>query len=202
MTIRAVIWDVGGVLVRTEDPAPRLKLAARLGISDQDLETVVFGDPQHMQAQLGQIHARQQWEQACQVVGWPLEDVEGFRQAFFEGDRLDADLVDYIRSLRPRYLTGLLSNAMDDVRSQIEGQWKMADAFDAMIISAEIGLVKPDPLIFHAALQALNIPPAEAVFIDDFERNILGAQAVGLHTIHFTNPAQVRSDLDSLLRQS
>jgi len=202
MTIRAIIWDMGGVLVRTEDPAPRRRLATRLGLPVNTLDDIVFGSDGHLEAQLGQISARQQWEQACRAVSWPLEDIAGFQMAFFAGDRIDFALVEAIRRLRPRYLTGLLSNAMDDLRVQLETNWKIADAFDAILVSAELGLVKPDPRIFQAALEILNVSAAEAVFLDDFEKNIQGARAVGMHAIQFLNPQQAWADLEHLLMQA
>ncbi len=202
MSIRAIIWDLGGVLVRTEDLAPRDRLADRLGLSRNELNDIVFGYDGHLEAQLGQIHASQQWEQACQRLKWPLADIDAFRKAFFEGDRVDYPLVDYIRKLRPRYRTGILSNAMDDVRSQVEKDWKMADAFDAILISAELGIVKPNPLIYQSALKALQVLPAEAVFIDDSEPNVAAAREVGLQAIQFLSSQQARHDLERLLAQA
>jgi len=202
MSIRAIIWDMGGVLVRTEDPLPRQRLAARLGLTSAALEAIVFGYDGHLEAQLGQIHAQQQWENACRAVKWPLEDIDTFQQEFLGGDQVDAALVDAIRRLRPRYLTGLLSNAMDDLRPQIEGKWEIADAFDAILISAELGIIKPNPLIFQAALQTLKVAPAEAIFIDDFEPNVSGARAVGMHGIQFLSPQQAWADLELLLARA
>jgi putative hydrolase of the HAD superfamily len=80
--------------------------------------------------------------------------------------------------------------------------WKFADAFDEMVISAEVGLVKPDPRIYQLAVDRLGVAPADAVFIDDFSRNVEGAQAVGLHAIHFRNPQQARRELEDLLNGS
>ncbi len=202
MSIRAIIWDLGGVLLRTEDPLPRQRLAARLGLTSTALEAIVFGYDGHLEAQLGQIHAQQQWENACRAVKWPVEEIAAFRQAFLGGDRVDEALLDSIRGLRPRYLTGLLSNAMDDTRPSIENVWKMADAFDAILISAELGIIKPNPLIFQAAVQDLRVAPAEAVFIDDFEPNVVAAQGVGLHAIQFLNPQQAWADLERLLARA
>jgi len=128
------------------------------------------------------------------VASW--RDLES---EFFIGDRLDIELVDTIRCLHGRYKTGLISNALSNVRAAIEDKWHMADAFDAIIISAEIGVMKPDPHIFHFALQSLGVQPAEAVFVDDFAHNVEGARAVGMHAIQFHTPEQVRKDLEAIL---
>jgi HAD superfamily hydrolase (TIGR01509 family) len=68
-----------------------------------------------------------------------------------------------------------------------------------MIISAEVGLVKPDVRIYQLAVEQLGVKPAEAVFIDDMQQNITGAVKAGLQGIHFINSQKLRLDLDQLL---
>jgi glucose-1-phosphatase len=200
MTIRAVIWDIGGVLVRTEDWEPRRRLAESLGLTRDDLEYLVFGSEMGQKAQIGAISAQEVLEYVCQEVHYQVEETALFEQEFFAGDRLDQELVSYIQSLRLNYRTGIISNAWDEVRSRIEQRWKMADAFDQIVLSAEVKLLKPDPRIFHLALEKLQVAPQEAVFIDDFTNNIAGAQAVGMHAIQFYSSEQIRADLDHFLK--
>ncbi len=201
MTIRAVIWDIGGVLVRTEDWEPRRRLAESLGLTREALEYLVFGSEMGQKAQRGAIRTQELLEFVCREVHYPVEETGRFEEAFFAGDLLDQELVGYIRSLRSRYHTGIISNAWDDVRAMIEQRWKMADAFDQIMISAEQKLVKPDQRIFHLALEKLEAAPEEAVFIDDFAHNIAGAQAVGMHAIQFYSSEQIRADLNHFLKQ-
>jgi len=96
----------------------------------------------------------------------------------------------------------LLSNAFSDLRRVVTETWMFADAFDEMVISAEVGVVKPDPRIYHLALERLEASPEAAVFIDDFRRNVEGARAVGLNAIHFKDPGQARGELEGLLNGS
>ena len=199
MTIRAVIWDIGGVLVRTEDREPRMRQAERLGLTREALVYLVFDSEMGQKAQLGAVSAKELLEYVCQAVHLPVEEAANFEQEFFAGDRLDADLVNYIRSLRTRYRTGIISNAWDDVRLMINERWKMADAFDQIVLSAEVKIGKPDPRIFKLALENLGVAPEEAVFIDDFAHNIEGARAVGMHAIQFQTAEQIRADLDVFL---
>lgn len=199
MTIRAVIWDLGGVLVRTDNRKPRTEYAERLGMTYDQLEKVVFAGPTSRQAALGELQAPQHWESICTALNLPLEELPNLQKAFWGGDHLDGELVDYIRRLRPRYQTALLSNAFSDLRLYLENKWKISDAFDRIIISAEIGLMKPDPRIYHLALEHLQADPAEAVFVDDFIENVAGARAAGLHAIQFKSSPQVRRELEDLL---
>ena len=68
-----------------------------------------------------------------------------------------------------------------------------------MVISAEVGIMKPDPRIFQYALEQLDVAPAEAVFVDDVIENVEAARAFGMHAIHFTTPRQAISELKQLL---
>jgi epoxide hydrolase-like predicted phosphatase len=199
VSIKAIYFDIGGVLVRTIDRTPRSRLAVRLGMTPEALEELVFGGESGRKAQLGEITAEQQWAYVCQQLNWPQADGRDLESEFFTGDRLDIELVDYIRSLHGRYKTGVISNALSNVRSAIEDKWHMTDVFDAIIISAEVGVMKPDARIFHIALQSLGVQPAEAVFVDDFAHNVEGAQAVGMHAIQFRSPEQVCTELGMIL---
>jgi epoxide hydrolase-like predicted phosphatase len=199
MNIRAVIWDLGGVLVRTEDYTSRDRLAARLGLSREELEDLVFSNDSGDRAQLGLISVEQHLENLRQRFGLQRSEMDHFWKEFWGGDRLDAELVAFIRSLRARYRTGLLSNAFSDLRHYVTHVWKFADAFDEMVISAEVGLVKPDARIYRLILERLGVAPQEAVFIDDMPRNVEGARAVNLHAVQFVTPQQARGELERLL---
>ena len=197
--IRAIIWDLGGVLVRTEDFRPREQLAASFGMTRADLETLVFSGTSGSRAQNGEIDVTQHWENIREVLKLSPQEISAFQDTFWSGDRLDTALVDYIRSLRSSYRTALLSNAFSDLRRAVEEVWHIQDAFDKIIISAEVGMTKPDQRIYQLALERIGAEPQEAVFIDDFTWNIDGARKAGLHTIHFQYPDQARADLEQLL---
>ena len=117
---------------------------------------------------------------------------------FFAGDRVDDKLVAYIRSIKPRYKTGIISNAWSEV-SEILGGWGILDAFDVIIGSGDEGVMKPDPRIYHLALAGLNVQANEAVFIDDFIENIEGARRLGMLGVHFQSTRQALAELEALL---
>ncbi|MFZ6026146.1 MAG: HAD family hydrolase [Chloroflexota bacterium] len=199
MDIQALIFDIGGVLVRTVDRSPRTALARRLGMTYEALEELVFGGESGRRAQRGEISAQEQWAHVCRQLEWPLDRWLALQQEFFAGDRLDTELIDDIRTWRRRYKTGIISNALSDVRATIASQWHFEDAFDVIVTSAEVGVMKPDARIFQVALQALAVQPQQAVFIDDFPRNVEGAKVIGMQAIHFRNPGQVKDELRQLL---
>jgi HAD superfamily hydrolase (TIGR01509 family) len=198
MTIRAVYFDLGGVIVRTGDREPRAKLAERLGMSYEELAKAVFENESSRRASLGAVSPQEHWADVIQRLGLPPSEADSVRQEFFAGDALDLDLINFLRSLRPKYRTGLLSNAWSDMREYLVSQ-KIDDAFDQLIISAEVGIMKPDARIYQLALEKLGVAPAEAVFVDDFAVNIEGARAVGMYAIQFTRLDQTVEELKKLL---
>jgi epoxide hydrolase-like predicted phosphatase len=200
MRIKAVIWDVGGVLARTEDFTSRDALAQKWGMTRREIDEFVFHGHTGSDAQCGRISEADHWEALRQALKLDEAGILAFREQFFAGDVLDRDLVERIRSLRPRYKTGILSNAFSGLAQLLE-TWAIRDAFDAVAFSAQIGVMKPDPRSYQAALAALDVQPAEAVFIDDFQHNIDGARALGLHAIRFLNSNQAWQDLQNLLAQ-
>ncbi len=198
MNIRAVYFDFGGVLVRTEDKAPRTRLAERLGMGYKEVEGVVFASESSRLASTGAIPEEAHWQACAEALGVTRQEMDAIGQEFFAGDVIDTGLLDTIRSLRPQYKIGLISNAWSGLRVYITRNG-FADIFDHMVISAEVGMMKPDPQIYYHALEQFGVIPQEAVFLDDFEENITGAQAIGMNAIHFTDPRQAIQQLKSML---
>ena len=197
--IKAVVWDLGGVLARTLDRAPRTELARRLGMTYTELDDAVFNSPSARQATLGKITVEEHWVNVYRALNWPVEQADIFQELFWGGDRLDNDLVSYIRRLKPAFKTGLLSNNWPNLRHLIEDRWQIADAFDELVISAEVGLKKPEQPIYDLTLERLGVWPEQAVFVDDFIENIHAAQQLGWRAVHFQNPDQALAELNSLL---
>jgi epoxide hydrolase-like predicted phosphatase len=200
MAVEAVIFDFGGVLVRTEDRKPRADLAARLGMTYDELSALIFDSQSAIQATKGEITADAHWDAVQKLLGLSDAEIEQVRTEFWAGDVLDEDLVNLLRDLRPRYSTVLLSNAWDDLRQMIEDVWQIDDAFDRLVISAEIGLVKPNLEIYQWMISQLGMEPAKAVFVDDFLHNVEGARAAGLQAIHFQSADQAQGELQALLQ--
>jgi len=198
-TISTIIWDLGGVLVRTEDPLPRQKLAAELGLTVSELEKLAFGREIDNQGQLGVIDYQTHWMKIIERLGRDQADLDWIRSQFFAGDRVDYELVDYIRSLRVQYKTGLLSNAFLNLRELMISVWRIDDAFDRLVISAEIGMMKPDPKIYYHALNELEVKPEQAVFVDDQLANVEAAWKIGMRAIQFKNHGQAKRELEALL---
>lgn len=197
LLIKALIFDMGGVLVRTVDAAPRAAAEARLGLDAGQAEWLVMNSPMGRQAQHGAITTAELWGWVQNELGLDDAALALFRRDFWGGDQLDEGVVDLIRSLKPRYQTALLSNFMDELREVVTVRYPMADAFDLIMGSCYEGIMKPDAAIFMRILTRLNRQPEETIFIDDFAHNVEGARAVGMHAIHYTPGLDLAAALES-----
>ena len=199
--IRALITDFGGVLVRTRTDRSRRALEERLGLMQNTLENRVFGGEISLRGQCGEIGEEEFWQAVardldCARIGLtPLT----FRDEFFADDFLDEELVAFIRSVRPQLKTGLISNAWSGLRDMIHTTVPIADAFDALVISAEEKMMKPDPRIYQLALDRLGVCADEAIFLDDVQENIAACQALGMQGVHFKSSEQAQRDIRALL---
>jgi FMN phosphatase YigB (HAD superfamily) len=191
-----VFFDLGGVIVRTEYQAPRQHLAERLGLEYEDLVRAVFESETARRASVGAATEQEHWLALTRKFGRPASELDSLRDEFFGGDILDHELLDFIRSLRPRFKTGLISNAWDGLRPFIVSR-KFDDAFDVMIISAEAKMLKPGEEIYRLALDQAGVRADEAVFVDDLPENIEAAQSLGMHGIVFRDRASALAQLNS-----
>jgi epoxide hydrolase-like predicted phosphatase len=198
MSIRAVFIDFGGVIMRTEDKEPRTHLAERLGMTQRDLEKIFFESESSQRASKGEIPEEAHWQAVAGVLGLSRQEAEKIIDEFFSGDRTDTTLLDFLRSLRPERKVGLISNAWSGLRAFITVQ-KFEDVFDAMIISAEVGVMKPQSHIYHLALESLGVRPEESLFVDDVLVNVEAARLLGMSAIHFTQPEKALEELKILL---
>lgn len=181
--IKALIFDFGGVIVRTEDHSPRHAWDERLGLPVGSVERAVHHSDIWIQAQLGRITYQSYWEGVAEMLYMRKDEIDELRRDYFSGDRINYRLVTLIRELREQgYPIALLSNESVKLRDRLH-ELKLDDLFDHILISAEIGVMKPDPTAFRVALQTLGVAPQEAIFVDDALPNVRGAQQLGIHAI-------------------
>ena len=197
--IKAVIFDIGGVIIRTEDHTSRRQWEKKLSLAEWESETIVFNSEMGTKAQSGAVTDDELWVWVGQRLNLNGSELEAFRAGFWSGDVLDNGLVNFIRTLKGAgYQTAVISNATDNLQNALTNQFKIADAFDLIVGSADEKMMKPDPRIFQRTLKRLGRQPAEAVFIDDFAHNIQAAQELGMATIHFKPGTNVPVELAKL----
>lgn len=200
--IKTVIWDMGGVFLRSEDWTPRRALASQYGMTLETMHDFVFNSESGNQATLGKIAEEAHWLNIGSQLRISSETLKDFRNQFWGGDKVDYELIDFIRKLKLNYTTGLLSNAWNGARNVLTKSKPCIDAFHIAVFSCEVGLAKPDPAIYKYILRLASTEPEEAIFVDDFSENIEAANQLGIHGVLFKNAQQAMSDVTALLNGS
>jgi epoxide hydrolase-like predicted phosphatase len=196
MAIKAVIFDLGGVLLRTTSPEFRSRLEETMRLAPGTLDERIWGGPDWKLAEVGAISYEEYWRRVGASLGLSTpEEIAAFRQEYFSGDHMDQELVELIRDLRARYKIGLLSNAPDKLGYWLHESWDIKRFFDAVVYSAEVGIAKPDPRIYRLILEQLGVQPAQSLLIDDLLDNVDAATALGMKAIHFTDTKTLKEEL-------
>lgn len=201
MPIRAVIFDVGTVLVH-EEPVERLleRWHVRGGVPlDELAEAVATLDP--VATATGEVSERQLAGALAARFDLDEHQVAGWMADFWDWYcGTSNDMVrEYARALRPRYRVALLSNSMDGARREESVRLRFEDDFDPIVYSHEVGMAKPDPRVFEHTLSLLGCAPREAVFVDDRIENVEAAQALGIRSLRHIDSVSTLSALDRLL---
>ena len=197
--IKAVIFDMGGVLLRTIDPNPRELMAQRFGTTRKELEQFVFLSATSLRSEIGEISAIHHWQAVLKHFGQENLDALTAYEEFFSGDAIDEELLSYAATLRKDFQLGLLSNAWMHARQYLLKNYSFLDIFDIAIFSAEVGFRKPDVRIFHLILEHLGVSAKEAVFIDDFQENVESAKSLGFECVQFFDTKEVIQRLKTVL---
>jgi putative hydrolase of the HAD superfamily len=198
MPIKAVIFDIGGVLVQQVDRTRVRYWEARLALEEGSLGRSIWLMPISLQAEIGRASEDEVWAAVADRFQLNPIDLAALRGDFFSGSVWNDQLIEYARSLRARYTTGVISNAWPNARAAVK-RWINGETFDDLIFSAEVGLAKPDRRIFDLALERWQVQPAEAIFIDDMLENVEAAQAIGLAGIRYQNTEQVIAEIEECL---
>ncbi|MBZ0276703.1 MAG: HAD family phosphatase [Anaerolineae bacterium] len=196
---RAVIFDYGGVLMKTADYTPRHRWDERFGLAAGSVERIVHGSPSWGAAQRGEITVEDYWDDIAQQLHLSRGEIRQLAHDFYSGDVLDRDLLAYIQELRnERYPVALLSNAPVTLASDLQ-TFGIAHLFNPMVISAHIGVMKPDAKAYDAVLEQLELPAFMTIFVDDMPANIAAAVALGIHGVQYQAGMNLRAALRPLL---
>jgi len=199
--ITTVLFDFAGVV--TSSPWGALTAAGGgnlellIGAYDED------GDHPWHQVERGEMSitdwavevARMGQEQGVEVDFSQLQGLLGDMTVHHQ-------IVDRIRTLRAEgYRVGLITNNVREGSASWRALVPVDELFEVVVDSSEVGMRKPNPAIYHHALELLGVEPAAAVFLDDAPGNVVGARLAGLAAILVDDPDTALAELDLLLAQ-
>lgn len=199
VAIRAVLFDIGGVLVNAPPMDFHVDWAARL-----DLAEGAVWDGLIDVWRAGGVGTMTELE-----VHAAIRDRLGVSEARVEAMMADMwrqylgtaneEMIARARGLRPRYRTGILSNSFVGAREREVRRYAFPDLVDDIVYSHEVGLRKPDPRIFELCCERLAVEPAELVLLDDVEENVAAAAELGIHAVHVRDNERAFAELDAIL---
>jgi epoxide hydrolase-like predicted phosphatase len=188
--IKAVIFDCFGVLIGDALGAMTSQLVLTDPNSVERIKAYLN------QANTGQTTAEHASRQIAEVFGMPYADYRAKLQA---GEVKDQVLLEYIKQLRAQYKTAMLSNVPKNSLHRRFTPQELADHFDVVVASGEIGYAKPEAQAYEIVADRLGVRLDECIFTDDREPYCEGARSVGMQAVLYTGFNQFRSDLKALL---
>jgi putative hydrolase of the HAD superfamily len=192
---RAIIFDIGRVLIRVNVSRAMDGLASGLTLTPQDVWSAIEKDPRMLDWQEGRISPRDWHLHLTKRLGGSLT-FEQFSEVWNRA--LDPNPIhseSFLEKLSKTYRLALLSNTDPLHMSHAEANFSFFRFFPTRIYSYRVGASKPDPLIYREALQACKVRAEEAVYIDDVAAYAEAAQRLGMTGIVFKSPEQLQADL-------
>jgi putative hydrolase of the HAD superfamily len=201
VTIRAVVFDIGGVLEYADDESWLTSWSADLNLTPDELSARLGRVDPHGQITIGEWTEAQYVQRYRDVLGFPEEDTERFVETMWDWycGELDQQMFEFAANLRPAYRTAILSNSADGARREEQARYGFEQLVDEIVYSHEVGLAKPDSRIYDLTCRRLGVQPEEVAFLDDVPENVEAARAVGWHALlHEDTPASIAT-LEALL---
>jgi len=198
--VDVVIFDCGGVLT---DPARILAewrgYERQLGLPVDSIRQALTSGELWEAVSTGEIGEAEYWQRAAASLAPRLPPAfTRFEHTSLPFEELNPQAVGIAAALRGQVRLGILSNATVSLRPALERMAALRALFDDIVISAEVGLRKPDPRIYALAASRLAVELGRAVLVDDKERNTAAAQQIGMPAILYISPAQLREELSRL----
>ncbi len=199
MAIRAVVFDIGGVLEITPRTGWVERWEARLGLPPGSV-IARLGDVWRA-GSVGSISEADVERRTGELLGLDRAHVDALMADLWEEylGTLNTELAAYFASLRPRYRTAILSNSFVGAREKEQARYGFGDLCDLIVYSHEEGMQKPERRFYELACERLGVEPAEVVFLDDVEVCVAAAREFGMHAILFRDTAQAIADLQACL---
>lgn len=193
--IRAIIFDIGRVLIRVDISRATSGLASGLSLTPEEVWSAIEKDPRWPDWQEGRISPRDWHLHVTKRLGASLT-FEQFTEVWNRAlDPKPIQSESFLEKLSKKYRLALLSNTDSIHMTEEEARFPFFRFFPIRIYSFRVGASKPDPVIYREALKACKVRAEEAVYIDDITAYAEAAQRLGMTGIVFRSPQQLQSDL-------
>ena len=197
MSIKAIYFDLGNVLVSFDWRKQVSEMTANSAVPENRIMELITQSGLAMEFEKGKINSAMFFEK----LRWEI----GFKDSSEKLKLLWCDIFHPIhehivlaKELSRRYPLGIISNTNEAHVDWIDHQFDFLKYFNMRVFSFQSGFLKPQKEIYESALSRLKITPSEALFIDDLELNVKGAQALGWNAIHLKEGMNLRKEFHRL----
>jgi HAD superfamily hydrolase (TIGR01509 family) len=190
---KAIIFDIGRVLVGIDVSAAMGGFAQRISMTPQEIWSALEKDPRWVDWQEGRMSAHDWYLHAAKRLGVTLtfqQFTEIWNRALNPKPIQDNA---FLEKISKRYRLGLLSNTDPIHVTHLESTYDFFRFFPARTYSCTVGASKPNPVIYQKALQASKVRAEEALYIDDIPAYVEAAQRLGMSGIVFQSPEHLQS---------
>ncbi len=190
---KLILFDLGGVLFTNGTKKFISDLSTRYNIPILKIQEVIDGDI-GTQYREGKITREGFWKKV--IDGLNLKDnIDELEKEWIDGYELIEGTKDIVLSLKGRYILYYLSDNVEERVQKLDKKFSFLKWFDGGIFSHKIGIRKPDPRIYQAAVSLANVLPQDAIFIDDKQDFLPPAKELGITTIWFESPEKLKESL-------
>ncbi len=198
--IRAIFWDVGGVLLSNAwDHNERKEALEHFHLQEEEKEFQARHELVVSSFERGKISLD---EYLSHTVFYRERSYtrEEFRNYMFSLSKPKPETLDFARALSQthRYFMGTINNESRELNLYRIDKFKLREIFRLFVSSCFVGLRKPESGIYRLALEITQIEPAACCFIDDRGLNLECAAELGMHTIRMQSVEQLRAELDAI----
>lgn len=181
--VKAIIFDCFGVLYQGshEHLMDRCSLENRAVLKDLSVAS-----------DYGYVTREEYIDGASELIGVSRTEIESITSMSHVRNE---QLLDEVRRLRSTYKTALLSNIGKDVMNDLFTEQEFQELFDVVVLSSDIGMVKPNPEIYEYTANKLGIVPSECVMVDDLITNVSGAISIGMAGVQYISLKQYDNDM-------
>ena len=193
-SVEAFLFDLGNVLVRFNHMAAVQKIAAKTKVTPEELFRFIFDSPLVVAHDEGKISTKRFYEGLKEAVGL-LTSYDEFLEVWNNIFTLDSEMSSLVGRLASRYPCYLISNTNRPHFEYCRERYPVLDELHGWILSYEVGVLKPDPKIYHRALELARVPPSQILYIDDREDLVEAGRGMGFQVHRFTGMEPLLEDL-------
>ncbi|MFP4021759.1 MAG: HAD family hydrolase [Halanaerobium sp.] len=199
--IKNIVFDLGNVLLDFDPESYLEKLGYRGDLKDK-LKKEIFESEEWLQLDRGiisQAEAVKKWQNRNPALKDEIANVMAEWEKILTLKKETAEILEFLAA--EDYLLYILSNFHQKAFEYVSSEYDFFNYFDGQIISAEVGMIKPEAEIYEHLLNKFNLKSEETLFIDDSKENIKAALKKGIRVIHFTNAESLEEELKLYLRE-